>query len=123
MINVSEGSVGKDPARQYSLDITVAVQEGETPKSDFPEIREELLEWEQSRGEDCRELTLAYDAEEELWDEIIQFWLRVMETDQVLGTFLLQLGEITLSLVTPDGLNNQELSLSVTEEDGQRDAA
>ena len=123
MINVSEGTRGKEVHQAYGLNIAVALQEGETPESDFEEIHETLTDWQQTRGQACHDLTLAYDAEEEQWDEIVQFWLHIMETDPFVGSFCLQLGEVTLELVTPDGLRSQELSLTVTEEGGQKDAA
>ena len=102
MIKVVEASKGLWPFEKYALGIVVAFEYGQTLSSEWPHIKEALVNWQARRAKTCKSLMLTFEADAELWPQIRESVERTGQEEGFIAPFFTQLDEVTVALVTPD---------------------
>ena len=115
MVTITEGLTGRDKAL-YGLAISVALREGETLQSEFYQIKDALLNWQRSRGAACGALNMEYQVAESSRQQVEDFWAAKLESDHLLRSVFANLGEVELSLSTPDGRNTKNIGFEFRRE-------
>ena len=115
MITVTEGLMvrGKAP---YGLVISVALREGESLQSEFYQIKDALLDWQRSRGAACGALNMEYQVAESSRQQVVDFWHARIENDHLIQSVFANIGEVELSLSTPDGRNTKKVGFEFRHE-------
>jgi hypothetical protein len=103
MIKAFEGSQQKLSGREYGMGISVTFRPGETVQTEFPHIKEALVNWHCSRGDACRDLMMAFTADAALHQEIIDYVTSVALQDEFLNRFCAKMRKLQFCVLTPDG--------------------
>ena len=85
------------------MGISVTFQTGETIESEFRHIKGALVNWQRSRGEACRNLMVAFTADQARHEEIINYVRWAVQTEEFLNPFFARLGKLQFCVLTPDG--------------------
>jgi len=112
MITVKEGLVARNKAL-YGLAISVILQEGESVESEFYPIKDALLTWQRSRDKACRALTIEYEVPKSSRKEIEDFCVAKFEHDQSIQSLFASVGEVNISMLTPDGSDIRSIGFEV----------
>ena|SRR5688572_13299212 len=109
MVKVLEASKGSWPFKKYALGIVVAFEYGQTLSTEWRHIKEALVNWQGRRAKACKSLMLTFEAEPELWPRVRESVQRNGQEEAFIAPFFLQLDEVTLALITPDGAQHDEI--------------
>lgn len=112
MVKALEASEGTWPFRKYGLAVAVTFEYGETLSTAWRHIKEALVHWQGRRARACKALTLTFEAEREAWPHITDSVARNGREEAFLAPFFTQLEGVTLTLVTPDGGQKDEVQFS-----------
>ena len=115
MIKVLEASKGLWPFEKYALGIVVAFEYGQSLSTEWPHIKQALVNWQSRRAKDCRSLMLTFEADAELWPQIRESVQRNGQEEAFIAPFFTQLDEVTLALITPDGAQRDDIRYTVRE--------
>ncbi len=109
MIKVVEASKGLWPFEKYALGIVVGFEYGQTVASEWPQIKQALVNWQARRARDCRSLMITFEADVDLWPHVRQSLEQLGQEEAFIAPFFTQLDEVTLALVTPDGTQHDDI--------------
>ena len=107
MIKVLEASKGSWPFKKYALGIVVSFDDQSLPTA-WRHIKEALVNWQGRRARACKSLTLTFEAEADLWPKIRESVERNGQEEAFIAPFFIQLDEVTLALITPDGAQQDD---------------
>jgi hypothetical protein len=102
MITTTEGLAARDKAL-YGLAVCVTFEDGESPQSDFYEIKDRVLDWHRSRGSQCGGLKIEYHIPRAQWQAVEDFWAPRVASDHLMRDVFSRIAEVEITLLTPTG--------------------
>jgi len=109
MIKVLEASKGLWPFEKYALGIVVDLEFGQMLSTEWRHIKQALVNWQGRRAKACKSLMLTFEAEADLWPRIRESVQSNGQEEAFIAPFFIQLDEVTLALITPNGAQQDDV--------------